>query len=92
MAVFSYCIAWAYERDRLYEPCKQLWWRRQCKERGTSMYFSKGLSAVHVNISFKHTSTRVVRIGWIKDGNYIYFIAQTDLHFGELVISIRNYR
>ena len=41
----------------------------QRKERGTSMYFSKGLSAtsmyfskglsaVHVNISFKHTSTR----------------------------------
>ena len=26
MAVYSYCIAWAYERDRLYEPCKQLWW------------------------------------------------------------------
>ena len=50
MAVYSYCIAWAYERDRLYEPCKQLWWSRQCKERGTSMYFSKGLSAVHVNI------------------------------------------
>ena len=58
MAVFTYCIAWAYERDRLYEPCKQLWWSRQCKERGTSMYFSKGLSAVHENISFKHTSTR----------------------------------
>ena len=58
MAVYSYCIAWAYERDRLYEPCKQLWWSRQCKERGTSIYFSKGLSAVHVNISFKHTSTR----------------------------------
>ena len=58
MAVYSYCIAWAYERERLYEPCKQLWWSRQCKERGTSMYFSKGLSAVHVNISFKHTSTR----------------------------------
>ena len=57
MAVYSYCIAWAYERERLYEPCKQLW-SRQCKERGTSMYFSKGLSAVHVNISFMHTGTR----------------------------------
>ena len=58
MAVYSYCTAWAYERDRLYKPCKQLLWIRQCKKRGTSMYFSKGLSAVHVNISFKHTSTR----------------------------------
>ena len=58
MAVFCYCIAGAYERDRLYEPCKQLWWSRQCKGRGTSMYFSKCLSAVYVNISFKHTSTR----------------------------------
>ena len=28
------------------------------QRRGASMYFSKGLSAVHVNISFKHTSTR----------------------------------
>ena len=28
----------------------------------------------------------------MKDGNYIYFIAQADLHFGELVISIRNDR
>ena len=35
---------------------------------------------------------RVVRIGKIKDGNYMYFIAQADLHFGELVISIMNYR
>ena len=35
---------------------------------------------------------RVVRIGLIKEGNYIYFIAQADLHFDELEISIRNYR
>ena len=55
------------------------------------MYFSKGLSAVHVNISFKHSSTRELS-ELVKDGNYIYFIAQADLHFDELVISIRNYR
>ena len=54
MVVYSYCIAWAYEIDGLHEPCKQLWWSRQCKEKGKG----KGLSAVHVNISFKHTSTR----------------------------------
>ena len=50
MAVYSYCIAWAHERERLYEPTT--WWSRQCKERGASIYFSKGLSAVHLNISF----------------------------------------
>ena len=68
---------------------KHIWWSRQCKERGASIYFLKGLSAVHLNISFKHTSTSEksgpVRL---KTGNYIYFIAQADLHFGELIISI----
>ena len=55
MAVYSYCIAWAYERDRLYELYKQLWWSRQCKERGTSMYFLKGLSAVHSSIQVQES-------------------------------------
>ena len=42
MAVYSYCITWAHERE-------------------------------------------LVRL---KTGNYIYFIAQANLHFGELIISI----
>ena len=68
---------------------QQLWWSRQCKERGASIYFSKGLSAVHLNFSFKHTSTREMsELVRLKTGNYIYFIAQANLHFDELIISI----
>ena len=56
------------------------------------MYFSKGLSADHLNISFKHTSTRELsELIRLKTGNYIYFIAQADLQFGDFIISIRNY-
>ena len=32
---------------------------------------------------------RVVRIGKMKDGNYIYFIAQADLHFGQFKLGIQ---
>ena len=68
---------------------QQLWWSRQCKERGARIYFSKGLSAVHLNISFKHTSTREMSEPVsLKTGNYIYCIVQADLHYGELIISI----
>ena len=68
---------------------QQLWWSRQCKGRRASIYFSKGLSAVHLNISFEHTSTREMsELVRLKTGNYIYFIAQANLHFGELIISI----
>ena len=58
---------------------QQLWWSRQCKESGASIYFSKGLSAVHLKISCKHTSTReMLELFRLKTGNYIYFIAQAD--------------
>ena len=68
---------------------QQLWWSRQCKEGGARIYFSKGLSTVHLNISFKHTSTREMsELVRLKTGNYIYFIAQVNLQFGELIISI----
>ena len=68
---------------------QQLWWSRQCKERGASIYFSKSLSAVPLNISFKHTRTREMsELVRLKTGNYIYFIAQANLHFGELINSI----
>ena len=69
---------------------QQLWWSRQCKESGASIYISKDLSAVNLNISFKHTSTREMsELVRLKTGNYIYFISQANLHFGELIISIK---
>ena len=65
---------------------QQLWWSRQCKERGASIYLSKGLSAVHLNISFKHSGTREMsELVRLKTGNYIYYFAHADLHFGELI-------
>ena len=87
MAVYSYCITLAHERERLYEPTTLV--EQTMQERGASIYFSKGLSAVHLNISFKHTNTREMsELVRVKTGNYIYFIAQANLHFGELIISI----
>ena len=50
MAVYSISIAWAHERENYTN--QQLWWSRQYKESGASIYFSIGLSAVHLNISF----------------------------------------
>ena len=35
MTVYSYCIALANEKDRLYEPFKQLWRSRQCLGMGS---------------------------------------------------------
>ena len=87
MAAYSYCMLWLMKKKD--DMNQQLWWSRQCKERGASIYFSKGLSAVHLKISFKHTSTReMLELVRLKTCNYNYFIAQSDLHFGELIISI----
>ena len=67
---------------------QQLWWSRQYKEKGASIYFSKGLSAVHLTISFSIQVQEMSELVRLKTGNYIYFIAQANLHFGELIISI----
>ena len=58
MTVYSYCNAWANEKDRLYEPCKQLWWSRQCLGMGIKHVLFKGLSAAHLDIAFRYTRTR----------------------------------
>ena len=56
------------------------------------MYFSKGLSAIHLNLSFRYTSTRELsELIRLKTGNYIYWVTRADLYFGELMIRIRKY-
>ena len=56
------------------------------------MYFSKGLSAVHLNISFRYTRTRELsELIRLKTDNYIYWVTWADLYFDERMISIRNY-
>ena len=56
MAVYSYYIAWAHEKERLYEPTTLV--EQTMQRKGSKHILSKGLSAVHLNISFKHTSKR----------------------------------
>ena len=87
MAVYSYCITLAHERERLYEPTNLV--EQTMQRKGSKHILFKRLSAIHLNFSFKHTSTREMsELVRLKTGNYIYFIAQANLHFGELIISI----
>ena len=87
MAVYSYCIAWAREREKLYEPTTLV-------EQTIQRKWSKHILFKRFECSsFKHfiqlTSTREMsELVRLKTGNYIYFIAQANLHFGELIISI----
>ena len=83
MAVYSYCIAWAHERERLYEPTTLV---EQTMQRKGSFKRFECSSFKHF---IQHTSTREMsELVRLKTGNYIYFMAQANLHFGELIISI----
>ena len=86
--MYSYCITLAHERERLYKPTTLV---EQTMQRKGSKHilFKKFECSLFINISFKHTSTREMsELVRFKTGNYIYFIAQVNLHFGELIISI----
>ena len=87
MAVYSYCIVWAHERERLYEPTTLVEQTMQIKKSKHILF--KRFECSSLNITFEHTSTREMsELVKVKTGNYIHFIAQTDLHFGKLIISI----
>ena len=89
MAVYSYCIALAHERERLYETTTLVEQTMQRKGSKHLLFIGVHLSAVHLNISFKHTSTREMsELVRLKTGYHIDLIAQANLHFGELIISI----
>ena len=66
MAVYSYCITWAHERERLYEPTTLV--EQTMQRRGSKNILFKRFE----HSSFKHfiqayKYKRDVRIGWIKD-------------------------
>ena len=52
--------------------------------------FSKGLSDVHLNISFRYTRTRELS-ELVRLKTSIYWVTRSDLYFCELMISIRNH-
>ena len=59
------------------------------QRKGSKHILFKRFECSSLNISFKHTSTREMsELVKLKTGNYIYFIAQANLHVGELIISI----
>ena len=79
MAVYSYCIAWAHERERLYEPTTLVEQAMQ-RNRSKHILFKRfECSSFKHFISFEHTSTKEMsEFVRLKTGNYIYFIAQAD--------------
>ena len=65
---------------------QQLWWSRQYKERGASIFFFKRFECSSFKHFIQHTSTREMsELVRLKTG---YFISQANLYFGELIISI----
>ena len=87
MAVYSYCIALAHERERLYEPTTLV--EQTIQRKGSKHILFKRFECSSFKHFIQHTSTREMsELVRLKTGNYIYFIAQANLHFGELIISI----
>ena len=81
-AVYSYCIALAHERERLYEPTTFKFVEQTMQRKGSKHILFKRFECSSFKHFIQHTSTREMsELARLKTGNYTYFIAQANLHF-----------